>query len=143
MRQTTKRLYSRAAAMLLMMLLTTMTAWAETENLGGYEFTIGTDGEGQYYKVDCKEALDAIATFVNGGGYTGGKRFKQTANITYTHTTDWNDANSTENNYTAIFGVKTNSLMSNDDIEINFLKKWVDNPIYNERHLDRCPYYRR
>ena len=102
MRQTTKRLYSRAAAMLLMMLLTTMTAWAETENLGGYEFTIGTDGEGQYYKVDCKEALDAIATFVNGGGYTGGKRFKQTANITYTHTTDWNDANSTENNYTAI-----------------------------------------
>ena len=88
--------------MLLMMLLTTMTAWAETENLGGYEFTIGTDGEGQYYKVDCKEALDAIATFVNGGGYTGGKRFKQTANITYTHTTDWNDANSTENNYTAI-----------------------------------------
>ena len=35
--------------------------------------------------------------------------------------------------FTAIFGVKPNSLMSNDDIEINFLKKWVDNPIYNDK----------
>lgn len=35
--------------------------------------------------------------------------------------------------FTAIFGVKTNSMMSNDDIEINFLKKWVDNPIYNDK----------
>ena len=35
--------------------------------------------------------------------------------------------------FTAIFGVKTNSLMSNDDIEINFLKKWVDSPIYNDK----------
>ena len=35
--------------------------------------------------------------------------------------------------FTAIFGVKTNSLMSNDDVEINFLKKWVDNPIYNDK----------
>lgn len=35
--------------------------------------------------------------------------------------------------FTAIFGVKTNSLMSNDDVEINFLKKWVDDPIYNDK----------
>lgn len=35
--------------------------------------------------------------------------------------------------FTAIFGVKNNSLMSNDDIEINFLKKWVDNPIFNDQ----------
>ena len=35
--------------------------------------------------------------------------------------------------FTAIFGVKTNSLMSNDDVEINFLKKWVYNPIYNDK----------
>ena len=34
--------------------------------------------------------------------------------------------------FTAIFGVKTNSLMSNDDIEINFLKKWGENPIYDD-----------
>ena len=31
-----------------------------------------------------------------------GLTFKMTANITYTHTTDWDDAESTENNYTAI-----------------------------------------
>ena len=35
--------------------------------------------------------------------------------------------------FTAIFGVKTHSLMSNDDVEINFLKKWVDDPIYNDK----------
>ena len=35
--------------------------------------------------------------------------------------------------FTAIFGVKTNSLMSNNDIEINFLKKWVANPVYNDK----------
>lgn len=34
---------------------------------------------------------------------------------------------------TAIFGVRTNSLMSNDDIEINFLKKRIQNPIYNDK----------
>lgn len=35
--------------------------------------------------------------------------------------------------FTAIFGVKTNSMMSNDDIEINFLKKRIDNAIYNDK----------
>ena len=35
--------------------------------------------------------------------------------------------------FTAIFGVKNNSLMSNDDIEINFLKEWVQNPVYNDK----------
>ena len=86
------------------MMLTTATAWANTETLGDYTFTIETDAEGQYYKVDCKVALDAIATYVNTNhGNTYGKRFKQTANITYTHTTDWNDASSTENNFTGTF----------------------------------------
>ena len=34
--------------------------------------------------------------------------------------------------FTDIWGVNTNSLMSNDDIEVNFVKKWVENPIYND-----------
>ncbi len=34
---------------------------------------------------------------------------------------------------TAIFGVRTNSLMSNEDIEINFRKKRILNPIYNDK----------
>lgn len=41
--------------------------------------------------------------------------------------------NNKSKDFTAIFGVKNNSLMSNDDVEINFLKKWVDNPIYNDK----------
>lgn len=34
---------------------------------------------------------------------------------------------------TAIFGVRANSLMSNDDIEINVLKKRIQNPIYDDK----------
>ncbi|MBO4442382.1 MAG: hypothetical protein J5763_02040, partial [Bacteroidaceae bacterium] len=46
--------------------------------------------------------LDLLATLVNGGNNFDGKYFKLGADITYTNTTDWNDATSTENNYTAI-----------------------------------------
>ena len=44
-----------------------------------------------------------LATRVNSGGTTyNGKFFKLGADITYPHTTDWDDASSTENNYSAI-----------------------------------------
>ena len=56
-----------------------------TENLGGYEFTIETDDEGQYYKVDCPEALSAIVSYTK-NAYASGKRFKQTADITLSET---------------------------------------------------------
>lgn len=40
-----KKTFPRAAMMLLMMMLTAATAWAQsTENLGGYDFTVVTDG---------------------------------------------------------------------------------------------------
>jgi len=87
MRQKPIRLFSRAAIVLLMMMLTATTAWAETENLGGYEFTIETDAEGQYYKVDCTAALNALAAYVNAGNSAEGKRFVQTDPITLT--SDW------------------------------------------------------
>ena len=59
------------------------TAWAQsTENLGGYDFTVVTDGNDSYYIVDCKEALNALATYVNGTDDVSiGKTFRQTANI--------------------------------------------------------------
>ena len=80
------------------------TAWADTETLGGYEFTIETDGEGSYYKVDCPAALDAIATYVNSNNShtCSGKRFKQTADITYSYETAWNSDASYTSNYTPI-----------------------------------------
>lgn len=35
--------------------------------------------------------------------------------------------------FTAIFGVRSNSVMSNDDIEIDILKKWVASPVYDDK----------
>ena len=77
----TQSILTRAALTLLVMMLTTTTAWAETENLGGYDFTIETDGEGSYYKVDSEAALRALSSYVNAGNNASGKRFKQTADI--------------------------------------------------------------
>ena len=71
---------------LLVMMLTTVTAWAQsTETLGGYTFTIGTDGDGQYYKVDCEAALRALSSYSTSNNCSG-KRFVQTADITLTGT---------------------------------------------------------
>ena len=76
----------RAAMLLLVMMLTTATAWAQsTETLGGYTFTIGTDGDGQYYKVDCEAALRALSSYSTSNSCSG-KRFVQTADITLTGT---------------------------------------------------------
>ena len=87
----------------MLLTMTAQTAWAlDPLNVFNYTFAIGSDNEGEYYVVDGTEALDALATYVNVGNNASGMRFKQTADITYTHTTDWNDANSDENNFTAI-----------------------------------------
>lgn len=56
-----------------------------TETLGGYDFAIETDDEGQYYKVDCPEALSAIVSYTK-NARASGKRFKQTADITLSGT---------------------------------------------------------
>ena len=58
--------------------------------------------EGGNYLIKTHEDLIGLAGYVNGGGVTEGKTFLQVADITFAHTTNWNDANSTENNYTAI-----------------------------------------
>ena len=67
------------------------------------------------YVIYNKDQLDLLAQRVNSGtgdayaasGYSG-KYFVLGANITYSHTTDWNDKNSTENNFTAIGGIGHN-----------------------------------
>ena len=103
----------RLSLTLLFIMLTASTAWAQTtENLGGYDFTVGTDSEGKYYVIDCPAALDALAAYVNGNyeSVTSGKRFKVTKDITYSHKADNEDGAETENNYTAI-GIYRN----NDD----------------------------
>ena len=71
------------------------------------------------YEINCANNLHDLAVYVNGAGdYTTsgsettphkceGLTFKMTADIDIPHNTDWNDANSTETNYTAI-GVGNN-----------------------------------
>ena len=56
------------------------------------------------YTISTTAGLDLLATMVNSGNDYSGKYFELANDITYTHTSDWNDANSTENNYTAIGG---------------------------------------
>jgi len=87
-------------------LLTTINTWADTtETLGGYTFTIETDDEGDYYKVDCIDALNAIAHYVNVNTNTcSGKRFKMTTDISFSPSSEWNNTSSDENNFTAIGG---------------------------------------
>ena len=65
------------------------------------------------YVISSTDGLDMLAKVVNGtDGYTAntfeGKFFKLGADITYTHISEWNNANSTENNYTAIGRLSVN-----------------------------------
>ena len=58
--------------------------------------------DGDNYLIKTHEDLIGLAGYVNGGGDTNNKTFLQVADIAFAHTTNWNNANSTENNYTAI-----------------------------------------
>jgi uncharacterized repeat protein (TIGR02543 family) len=71
----------------------TVLDWA-TQSNGNSEATA--------YMIYNKEQLDLLAQRVNAGTSYYGKYFKLGADITYTYTKAWNDATSTENNYTAI-----------------------------------------
>lgn len=51
------------------------------ETFGGCAFTFAVDDEGNYFEVDKKEALTALATYVNSGNNANGLRFKQTADF--------------------------------------------------------------
>lgn len=67
------------------------------------------DGSGNYL-IKTHEDLIGLAGYVNGGGATAGKTFLQVADITFAHTTDWNNSASTENNYIAIgYYIDTNN----------------------------------
>ena len=69
--------------------------WDDDNNAGSQEHP---------YIITTAADLDQIAALVNAGNEFSGKYFKLGADITYDHDTAWNDANCTENNYTAIGG---------------------------------------
>ena len=60
------------------------------------------DSEADAYVISTTGELDLLAQRVNAGTNYSGKFFKLANNITYSHTTAWNDATSTENNFTPI-----------------------------------------
>ena len=67
------------------------------------DFESGHAGtEADPYIIYNKDQLDQLASNVNGGTSYSGKFIKLGADIEYPHTTDWDDATSTENNYTSI-----------------------------------------
>jgi len=105
------------AALLTVAALTAgQSAWAQDPATIGsisYNAVLGA------YEINCANNLHDLAVYVNGtGDYTTsgsestahnceGLTFKMTADIDIPHTTEWNDANSTETNYAAI-GVGNN-----------------------------------
>ena len=77
------------------------TAWADLT----VQFPIYTGDEGteaKPYKIKTTDDLDKLAADVNSGTSYEGKYFVLGDDITYTHTTDWNNATSEENIFTAI-----------------------------------------
>ena len=63
----------------------------------------GANGSEEYpYVISTTEGLDSLAARVNRGMTYNGKKFILSKNIAYEPTTNWNDATSTENNYTSI-----------------------------------------
>ena len=83
--------------MLALMLLTASTAGAQ-EAISGLTYNT----EGGYYEIPDAAALNALADYVNAGNDASWKTFKQTANITFSHSSDWNDASSKESNFNGI-----------------------------------------
>ena len=62
----------------------------------------GSGTQGDPYTISSTKGLDLLAQYVNSGNTCKDLFFQLGKDITYTHATAWNDATSTENNYTRI-----------------------------------------
>ena len=78
------------------------TAYASFKIVGDWALHNSGDSEADAYVISTTDELDLLAQRVNSGTNYKDKFFKLDADITYSHTTDWNDATSTENNFTPI-----------------------------------------
>ena len=77
---------------------------------GDLAYTISdfmTDRSGNYL-ITCLDDLRGLAGYVNGGGSTQSKTFLQVTDLSFPHNDNWNNANSTENNFTAIGTTSSN-----------------------------------
>ena len=96
----------RAAMTLAAVILTTITAWAQSA-IGSIQY----NSTGGYYEINSTDNLDDLAVYVNGTGtYStkvvettthdcSGLTFKMTAYITFSHKADNEEGADTENNF--------------------------------------------
>ena len=104
----TRHFYQRTAMMLAVMLMT-MTAWAQTVSFSG-----GKGTESDPYKITTTDDLNKLADDVNSGTKYTDTYFKLMNDVSYEHTSTWNDTTSTENNFTPI-GNSSNSFRGTFD----------------------------
>lgn len=105
----TRHFYQRTAVMLAVMLMT-MTAWAQTESFSGGAGTVDNP-----YKITTADDLNKLATDVNNGTKYKDTYFKLMNDVSYEHTSTWNDTTSTENNFTPIGNSTSNSFRGTFD----------------------------
>lgn len=68
-----------------------------------WQIATGADGTEEHpYIITTVTGLNLLSTLVGMGNNYSGKHFRLGNDIVYSHTTDWDAATSTENNYTAI-----------------------------------------
>ena len=105
----TRHFYQRTAMMLAVMLMT-MTAWAQTVLFSGGEGTVDNP-----YKITTADDLNKLADDVNSGTKYTDTYFKLMNDVSYEHTSAWNDTTSTENNFTPIGNSTSNSFRGTFD----------------------------
>lgn len=95
----TRHFYQRAAVMLAVMLMT-MTAWAQTVSFPTESGGAGTESDP--YKITTADDLNKLAADVNSGTKYTDTYFKLMNNVSFSCSSDWDDLTSEENNFTPI-----------------------------------------
>ncbi len=95
----TRHFYQRTAMMLAVMLMT-MTAWAQTVSFPTESGGTGTVDDP--YKITTADDLNKLADDVNSGTEYSGKYFQLKNDISFSHSSTWDDITSDENNFTPI-----------------------------------------
>lgn len=108
----TRHFYQRTAIMLAVMLMT-MTAWAQTVSFPTESGGTGTVDDP--YKITTADDLNKLAADVNSGTKYADTYFKLMNDVCYEHTSTWNDTTSTENNFTPIGNSTSNSFRGTFD----------------------------
>ena len=109
----TRHFYQRTAMMLAVMLMT-MTAWAQTVSFHPTE-SGGAGTVDDPYKITTADDLNKLAADVNSGTKYTDTYFKLMNDVSFSCTSDWDDLTSEENNFTPIGNSTSNSFRGTFD----------------------------